>query len=263
MKKIAFCFLIYDVINHEELWNIFFQNVDINKYNIYIHYKFNIPLKYFERYKLNNCIETNYADVTLIHAHNLLFKKAYEEGCDKIISLSQSCIPFKSFNYIYNFLTKDDYGHFNVAQQSQCFPRSNNLIYHYDIKNIQKSSNWFILNRKMCEININCDKNKINNEYGIIISPEENYFITNIFHNNLQNEIIITPNLAEGATTFTNWYGMNYKYPSNHELKNYIYISEEEIIHLLNSPCLFGRKFNKECNTFLTNAIYINFIMSN
>ena len=34
MKKIAFCFLIYDIINHEELWNIFFKNIDTNKYNI-------------------------------------------------------------------------------------------------------------------------------------------------------------------------------------------------------------------------------------
>ena len=25
MKKIAFCFLIYDIINHEELWNIFLK----------------------------------------------------------------------------------------------------------------------------------------------------------------------------------------------------------------------------------------------
>ena len=49
MKKIAFCFLIYDIINHEELWNIFFKNVDANKYTIYIHYKFNKPLKYFEK----------------------------------------------------------------------------------------------------------------------------------------------------------------------------------------------------------------------
>ena len=109
MKKIGFCFLIYDVINLEELWNIFFKNVEPQKYNIYIHYKFNKPLKYFENYKLNNCIDTKYADVSLIHAHNLLFKKAYDDGCYKIISLSQSCIPFKSFNYIYDFLTKDDY----------------------------------------------------------------------------------------------------------------------------------------------------------
>ena len=52
MKKIAFCFVIYDIINYEELWNMFFQNVDTNKYNIYIHYKTNTPLKYFEKYKL-------------------------------------------------------------------------------------------------------------------------------------------------------------------------------------------------------------------
>ena len=60
MKKISFCFLIYDIINHEELWNIFFQNVDKNKYSIYIHYKCNKELKYFEKYKLNKCIETKY-----------------------------------------------------------------------------------------------------------------------------------------------------------------------------------------------------------
>lgn len=77
MKKIAFCFLIYDKINLEELWNIFFKNVDNNKYNIYIHYKTDKPLQYFEKYKLKECIETKYADVSLIHAHNLLLKQAY------------------------------------------------------------------------------------------------------------------------------------------------------------------------------------------
>ena len=53
MKKIAFCFLIYDTINHEDLWFLFFKNVNKDKYNIYIHYKDNKPLKYFEEYKLN------------------------------------------------------------------------------------------------------------------------------------------------------------------------------------------------------------------
>ena len=133
MKKIAFCFLIYDSIQLEELWHIFFKNVDPNKYAIYIHYKTNKPLKYFENYKLKHCIDTKYCDVSIIHAHNLLFKKAFEEGCDKMISLSQSCIPFKSFDYIYDFLTKDDYGHFNITPQVQCFPRCNNLVNYCDI----------------------------------------------------------------------------------------------------------------------------------
>jgi hypothetical protein len=262
MKKIAFCFLIYDTINNEELWNIFFKNVDINKYNIYIHYKNNKKLKYFEKYKLTNCIETKYADISLIHAHNLLFKQALEDDCYKIISLSQACVPFKSFNFIYDFLTNDDKCHFNVAPPQQCFPRCTSLLKFYDIKNIQKSSNWFILNRKICDLVVNYDETKINEEYTYIISPEEHYYITIIFHKNLQNEIIITPNLANDATTFTNWKDMEYKYSSERGLKNYDIISIDEIKYLLNSKCLFGRKFNRECIGSFINKEYIQAISS-
>ena len=127
MKKIAFCFLIYDVINHEELWNLFFNNIDKNLYEIYIHQKFDKRLKYFDEYKLKNKIDTNYADPTLINAYNLLFKKAYEDGCDKFVILSQACIPLKSFDYIYEFLIKNDNGYFNICPKEQCFPRANEL----------------------------------------------------------------------------------------------------------------------------------------
>jgi hypothetical protein len=60
MKKLAFCFLIYDEINHEELWNIFFKNIDKNKYNIYIHYKSNKPLIFFDKNKEDNIIKEVY-----------------------------------------------------------------------------------------------------------------------------------------------------------------------------------------------------------
>jgi hypothetical protein len=262
MKKLGFCFLIYDEINHEELWNVFFNTVDKNKYNIYIHFKTNKPLKYFEKYKLSNCIETKYCDVTIIHAHNILFRNAYDDGCDKIISLSQSCIPFKSFDYIYNFLTKDDFGHFNIAKQSSCFPRCDRLLKHYDKNSIQKSSNWFILNRKLCDFVINYGKEKIDTEYGSIYCPEEHYFITIIFSKNLQNEILTTPNLSNDATTFTNWGNMGYKYESGCGLKNYDAIDKEELVYLLNSKCLFGRKFNNKCYSHLNVKIYIDEISS-
>ena len=262
MKKIAFCFLIYDIIIHEEFWNIFFKDVDTNLYNIYIHYKFNKPLKYFEKYKLDDCIETKYGDITIVYAHNLLFKKAYEDGCYKIISLSQSCIPLKSFKYVYNFLTKDNFGHFNIAPSSQCFPRCNKLLNYYDKKIIKKSSNWFILNNNICKLVAYYDKNIIDKEYNNIVFPEEHYFITFIYNNNLQDEIITTPNIADDATTFTNWEGMDYKYVSNRGLKNYSFITVEELAYLLNSKSLFGRKFNRECITSLINNKYIEFIKS-
>ena len=52
MNKLAFIFLIYSTINHENIWYNFFKNVDKSKYNIYIHYKIDENLGYFDKYKV-------------------------------------------------------------------------------------------------------------------------------------------------------------------------------------------------------------------
>ena len=248
-KKIAFCFLIYDSINHEKLWYDFFNTMDSNKYSIYIHYKENKPLEYLEKYKLDNCIPTKYGDVSLVNAHNLLFKKALEDPLNyKFINVSQACIPLKKSSYIYNYLTKDNMGHFNLSNK------------------VNKSSEWFILNRKLAELVTSIDINIINNTYSNVFAPEELFFITTINNNKLDNEIITTPNLSNGATTFTNWGDMDYKYSSIGESpqpKNYKTISNEEADYLLNSPCLFGRKFNKECDLNYINNKLNNILNDN
>jgi len=56
---------------------------------------------------------------------------------------------------------------------------------------------------------------------------------------------------------------MNYKYPSFRGLKNYFNISEEELIYILNSESLFGRKFTKQCNKCLNHIKYIDTICNN
>ena len=261
MKKIAFCFLIYDKINHEELWNIFFENVDKNKYNIYIHYKTDTQLKYFENYKLNNCIETKYANITLVKAQNLLLQKAISDNDNKhFIFISNSCIPLKPFEYVYDNLN-EGYSYFNISPQSQCFPRCKTTLNFIDRKYIQKSGQWCILNRKHTELMLNTNDYINWFNYSSTV-PDEHCYITNIFYNNLQDEIITTPNASNHATTFVNWEGMNYKYPSNIGLKNYSFITEDELLYLLDSKCLFGRKFNTECITSLINKKYIDFITS-
>ena len=86
-KKIALCFLIYDKINHEQIWYDYLKNIDPNKYNIYIHYKENKPLKYFNEYKLQNCIETRWGGLSIVLAQNLLLKEALINYDDDEISL--------------------------------------------------------------------------------------------------------------------------------------------------------------------------------
>ena len=81
MKVIGFCFLIYDKINHEELWYKWLNNIDKHKYRIYIHYKNDVKLKYFEKFKLKKCISTQYSDISLVKAQNLLLEASVKDNC--------------------------------------------------------------------------------------------------------------------------------------------------------------------------------------
>lgn len=249
MKKIAFCFLIYDEISQEELWNDFFSLAPKDSYSIYVHYKNNKPLKYFEDYKLKDCIDTSHAHVSLIHAYNRLFQEAFkDEDNVKVCIVSGTCIPLKSFEYVYDFLTKDDKAHFNICPKEQCTPyRCHNIFSYYPLQYIQKSSGWFILNRNLVEKICFIDKFWVDTVFGPVPAPEEFFYITSAYNLGLNEEIVETPNLAEGATTFTNWPDMNYKYIGVGHLKNYTSITVEELNYLRSSPCLFGRKFLKGC----------------
>ena len=69
----------------------------------------------------------------------------------------------------------------------------------------------------------------------------------------MRDSVHYTETHMDQATTFVNWNvpGLIYKYKSSDKMKEhpkeYFEIKEEEIVHLLNSLCLFGRKFHKDC----------------
>ena len=74
-------------------------------------------------------MKQNTENETIPLAYNILFREAYKDDNNyKFVIVSNSCIPLKSFNYIYNKLTIDNYGYFNVQPQSQCFPNCNYLL---------------------------------------------------------------------------------------------------------------------------------------
>ena len=237
MKKIAFCFLIIDGIHHEELWHKYFANVDTRKYTIYIHYKTDTPLTYFEPYKLNNCIETSWGDISLVHAQNLLLEEALKDPENEhFIFVSGSCIPLKHFDYTYAYLKKK-YSYFSIVPQEQCFPRCDHALSFIDRRFIQKSHQWCILNKKHAQLMV--DKEKQEYLEWFISFPDEHCYITNLYVHSLENEIIVNMN-KNTETTFANWDGG--------ALKNYDSISQEELAALLKKNYLFGRKFNKECD---------------
>jgi hypothetical protein len=263
MKKIAFCFLIYDQIIHEELWNLFLKDIDKSKYNIYIHYKTNKPLKYFDEYKIDNCIETSWGNISIIKAQNILLKRGLDDDNTIFCFLSGHCIPLKSFNYIYDNLD-DNYSYFNKSPDNECFPRCNSILTILDKKKIKKSNAMYIINKKLANLIID-NEQLIISWFKNIRSADEHCVITLVYYLNLENEIITTPNVSyNGATTFAPWGNQSdYKrYPLSNKINSYTYnsICTEELNILLQSKCLFGRKFNKECKESLNKEEYINFI---
>ena len=99
---IAFCFLTYDNIIPINIWNKFFNNIDIHKYKIYIHPKnkiteniYHFPINIIQ----NKIITKSKSDITIVKAILQLLKEAYnniEKGNEEIshyIFLTQNCIP--------------------------------------------------------------------------------------------------------------------------------------------------------------------------
>ena len=93
---------------------------------------------------------TKYGDISLVKAHRLLFLEAMKDKDNfKFINISNSCFPMKSFDHIYKYLTADNYGHF-IQQSKQSIKHIiNELKSDIPSNKINKSSQWFILNRNM------------------------------------------------------------------------------------------------------------------
>ena len=97
--------------------------------------------------------------------------------------------------------------------------------------------------------------------FNDISAADEHCYITFLFHRGYENELIATPNIAF-ATTFTNWSNYDYKYKHDYDIKTYSSVSKEEILHLLDSPSLFGRKFGRSCLETYKNDFYLDRIRS-
>ena len=281
MKVIGFCFLIYDTIIHEEVWHAFFKNIDKSKYKIYIHYKEDVELKYFNDYKIpkEECIETKYADISLTIAQNVMYQKAFDDGCFKVVNISQACVPFKNFNHLYDFLSNNEKGHINfgyrkqlewdggiINQKNRCIKVQERKQY----KRIDKTSQWMVLNRACLKHIMSIPREEIERIWEGIFAPEEHFYVMEFIHNNMMDNFEVTYNSSDGTTTFANWPGMSYRFSDTSyykqnpgKVKNYDKIGADELYHLCQAKCLFGRKFTeKSKGYFINNSKYISHISS-
>lgn len=237
MKKIALCFMIYDKIQCEDLWEKWISSHK-EKLKIVIHSKHPIETRLTE-YTQIPTIETAWGDFSLVEATITLYKEAIkDEDVEYCILLSGSCIPIKSFDHVYETLLSSNGKSISNIMGSGRLGFGNNII-PVPRKNIGKHEQWIIVNRQHCKyVAEELWRIQFIFKRKDIHPPDELWFNTFMKLNGKDSEIIYR------KTTFTNWYKQGIVHP-----KTYESITDEELETILSSECFFARKFVRDSFT--------------
>jgi len=253
-NKIAFIFLTIGEIKQYKIWELFFKSA--HNYNIYVHPKKPEEIQsFFKNYIIKNNVPTLWGDVSLVHATNLLIKEAMKDETNKkIILVSDSCIPIKTYDYIYKAVFEDNKSWFNyyspniLEGSTTHYNRIKSLDpYIKDYAYIHEQ--WMILDRQHAEV-LNNNTHYISYFVKDNLFPDEMYYITilHLLNKNIKNELKFnkttrTNYLKHDYITFAKWYDSKTKLLYMYHPYEFNKMNKEDVELLKNSKALFGRKF--------------------
>lgn len=248
-KRIALCFLVYDRIECENIWERWLKShPDGDKFTLYVHSKFDFQVESeFLKSRVNILIDTvptEWADFSLVEATHRLFMAAISNPQNyKCVLLSNTCIPVKRPNYVWKFLTDDNISYIFESRKSERFPRYLLLRQFVPVSKISKHSQWIILNRAHIQL-INEHFSVIKKLYDGIRMSDESWALTFLQICNRESEIN-----TFYQTTYTNW--IENDVPQHPKL--YKTIDEKEVKKFVEGEYLFARKFenNPKINEML------------
>jgi hypothetical protein len=259
--KLGFLFLCKNNINQLQLWLDFFKD-NYDKCNIYIHSydQQNISQDFIKKYHIDKVIDTGWGDIYDVIRY--IMNISVENNDNKLILLSESTIPTKSFDYIYDYLTKDNKGYLNYNMSNKLIVDMQTVRYKNNCKKIKDfkenvdfthwyyNESWIIFNIEMSEIIV---KDNIHlNYFKKAFAHDENY---PIYLYSLYNKLDLFHNIK---LTYTNWKTQEIKGKKHPKL--YDDIDNKLLKNLSNSDILFARKFTDNSNIY--EKIHNNFILN-
>lgn len=108
-KKIALCFLITADVSNPEVWEHWWKGNE-DKFSIYSHYsegkEDGVTLPWLKKNRVHP-VPTRWGDISLVNAEAELYKKALKNKDNAFfVLLSGTCIPVRTFKYVYNRLLR-------------------------------------------------------------------------------------------------------------------------------------------------------------
>jgi len=153
---LGFCFLTYDEIVREDVWNEYFKNVPDSKYDIFCHPKCLEKIKTQELFKnkiVPNRVHTSWGTFSLIEAQRmLLIHSLKKKEITHFIILSHNTIPVQSFEKLECFLNgkpsifdDTELNYVGTTHQQNIYDTL--LDPDFPVNMFHKQSQWCILSR--------------------------------------------------------------------------------------------------------------------
>ncbi|MGK7899666.1 MAG: tetratricopeptide repeat protein, partial [Xenococcus sp. (in: cyanobacteria)] len=238
-KKLAFCFLTINGLNHNLVWQNFFKGYE-SLVNIYGHSKFNQDLGLLHNKQIPNKIATSYFQYKMSAERELLKEALKCSQNDKFILISESCIPLQLFDYIYNkLMTDNDKSYVTIQPTSPVYWRkTSRMMKGLKLQECRKNSQWIILNRKHAQMMI--DDEILFNQVRETFFLEEQYPSTLLNFNNQVDHIL------NQRTTFDD-------FKRGADGRPYLFSTITEFDRMLlleakNQGLFFARKFAQSAN---------------
>lgn len=229
--KIALCFLVYDRIIHERVWNTWLAGQG-DSYSVYIHSKEPLVIDLPDvKFHVIPRVPTGWGTLGLVKAQLKLFESALEEhAVAKCVLVSGDSIPTKPAWMVYNELLRHSRSVFEFSHHSQIFPRYDILKERFDRSEIVKHSQWCAVNRKHASYLV-MQYEKLDGLFGDVQVPDECAFGTLLMNAGEAENLFVNPGIM-----YVDW--------ERGDPYRFTVIRPAEIARIIESPEFFARKFS-------------------
>jgi|LauGreDrversion4_2_1035121.scaffolds.fasta_scaffold121619_2 hypothetical protein len=229
--KVALCFLVYDRIVQESVWNSWLAGQG-DYYSVYIHSKEPLQINMPDvKYQVIPRVPTGWGTLGLVNAELKLFEAALEEHTNaKFVLVSGDCVPIKPAWHVYNELLGTPNSFIEFAHHSQVFPRYDSLRAHFDRANIVKHSQWVALSRKHASYLV-MKTDTISELFAGTKIPDECVFGTMLMDAGEATRLVVGP-----GTMYVDW--------ERGDPYRFTIIRPAEFTRMIESPEFFARKFS-------------------
>jgi hypothetical protein len=160
---------------------------------------------------------------------NRLVRSALEdESVEHFILLSESTVPVRTFDQVYDRLAAEPRSIFCYAPDAECWPRCEPLLEHLPRSAVKKTHQWAILNRRHARLVIEREAECLP-WFEDIFAADEHFWICMLHHLGLEGEV------ADWMSTYVDW--------SRGRLRAFDRLSVPDMDTILASDALFARKF--------------------